>query len=154
GGIVGLADISGLADERGHVDDPTAAARDHVGEGGLGHKKRAGQVDRQHRVPVLVGHRRHSPVDGNAGVVDQDVDPAVLVDDLGEGAPAVRSGRYVALVQAGAYAQLLLEVVGECLRMRTVASVTGGNGGVLVAETTTNRRANTASASCHESHSV
>jgi hypothetical protein len=77
-----------------------------------------------------------------------------LVDNLGEGAPTVRSGRNVAFMQAGARAQLVLEVVGECLGMRTVASITGGNGGVLVAETTTSRRANTASASCHESHSV
>jgi hypothetical protein len=77
-----------------------------------------------------------------------------LLDDLGEGAPAVRSGGYVALVQAGACAQLLLELVGECLGMRAVASVTGGNCGVLVAKAATNRRAYTASSSCHESHSV
>ena len=40
-------------------------------------------------MPVVVGHLGHGPVDRDPGVVDQDVEPAVLVDDLGQHAAAV-----------------------------------------------------------------
>src|SRR5215469_7271549 len=80
--VVGLADIAGLADDRGHVDDPSGTALDHVLDRRLGHEEGTGQVDRDDLLPVVVAHLGHGPVDGDPGVVDQDVDPAVLADDL------------------------------------------------------------------------
>src|SRR6185437_10896954 len=38
-GVVDLADVAGLADGRGHVDDPAGTALDHVLDRGLGHEK-------------------------------------------------------------------------------------------------------------------
>src|SRR5579871_2665369 len=97
-GVVGLADLAGLADHRGNVDDPAGALLDHVFEGGLGHEEGAGQVDRDHPLPVLVGHLRHGLVDRDACVVDQDVQTAVPFDDLGHHAAAVTGRADVALV--------------------------------------------------------
>jgi hypothetical protein len=77
-----------------------------------------------------------------------------LVDDLGDGTPAVCGGADVALMQAGAHAELLHEVVGEFLGLRAVAGVTGCDGGVLGAQTTTDRRTDTARSSSHESDSA
>ena len=39
------------------------------------------EVDVHDQVPVLLGHLEEQVVAGDAGVVDQDVDPAELVDD-------------------------------------------------------------------------
>ena len=98
GGVVDLADVAGLADDRGHVDDPAGAALDHVLDRGLGHEEGARQVDRDDLLPVLVGHLGHGPVDGDAGVVHQDVDPAVVVDHLAQHPAAVIGVTDVALV--------------------------------------------------------
>src|SRR5438132_5195527 len=67
-------------------------------------KKGAGQVDRQHLVPVLVGHLQNGAVDRDAGVIDEDVQAAVAVDDLAHRAPAVLGRADVALVDSGRHA--------------------------------------------------
>src|SRR6266851_4111696 len=97
-GVVDLADVAGLADDRGHVDDPAGAVLDHVLDRGLGHEEGAGQVDRDDLLPVLVGHLGHGPVDGDPGVVHQDVEPAVLVDHLVQHPAAVIGLTDVAVV--------------------------------------------------------
>src|SRR6516165_4908786 len=97
-GVVGLADLAGLADHRGHADDPAGALLDHVVEGGLGHEKGPGQVDRDHPLPVLVAHLRHGLVDRDTRVVDQDVQAAVPLEDLGDYPAAVVGRADVALV--------------------------------------------------------
>ena len=51
-------------------------------------------------IPVVGGHPAHGAVDGDAGVVDEDVDPAVLLEHLGDHALAVGDGADVALVDA------------------------------------------------------
>jgi hypothetical protein len=40
-------------------------------------------------MPVVLGHLGHGPVDSDAGIVHQDVDPAMLVDHLMHHPPAV-----------------------------------------------------------------
>jgi hypothetical protein len=46
-----------------------------------GHQERAAQVHADDQVPVVVGHLEQQVVAGDAGVVDQDVDAAELLDD-------------------------------------------------------------------------
>src|ERR1035438_1416483 len=90
-GIVGLADAAGFPDRRGHVDDPAGSPLDHVLQRSFGHEECAGKIDREHLLPALVGHLGHGPVDGDARVVDHDVEPAVLVDHLAHDTPAIIS---------------------------------------------------------------
>jgi hypothetical protein len=119
--VVGLAEIAGLADERADVDDASEALRDH-------HRRRGGEavIDAvQVRVddvqPVAVRHLAQRPVAGDAGVVDEDIEPSARLDHtthhgarlldvahvgLHEHAPAAealdlrRDGRGVAIVGA------------------------------------------------------
>ena len=49
-------------------------------------------------VPVLQRHLAHGPVDGDAGVVDQDVELPVLLQHLGDDPLAVGGHADVALV--------------------------------------------------------
>ena len=82
------------------VDDPAVAAVEHVLQDRPGQVERAGQVDVQHLVPVFGGHLAHRLVDGDTGVVDQDVELAVLVEHLPDDALAVLVRADVALVHA------------------------------------------------------
>ena len=72
----------------------------HVPQRRLGQVEGAGEVDVDDLAPVVVGHLEHGPVGGDARVVDQDVEPAVLVDDLLDRPPAVVGIADVALVDA------------------------------------------------------
>jgi hypothetical protein len=102
-GVVDLADVAHLPDDRGDVHDPPGPALDHVVKHRLGHEERAGEVDGDDLVPVLVGHLEDRLVRGDPRVVDEDVQPAVVLDDLADRAPAVLRRADVALVdRAGA----------------------------------------------------
>ena len=94
------------------VDDAARSAVEHVLQDRPGQVERAGQVDLDDPVPVLDGHLADGLVQGDAGVVDQDVEAAVGVEDLLDHPFAVFGGADVALVHAGA------GVVGDELRRR------------------------------------
>lgn len=114
-GVVGLADAAGLPDHRADVDDPAELALEHVVEDGLDHVERAREVDPQHRVPVLDGHLAHRLVHGDAGVVDQVVDPPALFEHLVDDPVAVGGLADVALVhrhRPAPGAELAGELVG------------------------------------------
>jgi len=99
GRVVRLSDVAGFPDHRGDVDDPPGAAGQHVLQRGLGHEEGTGEVDGDDPQPVLITHLGHGPVDGDPGVVDQDVQAAVLLDDLADDAAAVLGAADVAVVQ-------------------------------------------------------
>src|SRR5580658_6139633 len=125
-GVVGLADVAGLADHRGNADDPAAAPFQHVLERGLGHEERARQVDRDHLLPVFVGHLGHRPVDRDPGVVDQDVQPAMLIDDLAQHAPAITGRADVPVVHCDPPPRMFGRHAGhELLRALMTAPVAG-----------------------------
>jgi hypothetical protein len=69
-----------------------------VVEGGLRDEESAGQVDAENLVPVLVIHLGGDLVDRDSGVVDQDVEPPVLADDLAHHPAAVAGDADAALV--------------------------------------------------------
>src|SRR5207244_10505671 len=133
-------DVAGLPDDRRDVDDPAGAALEHVLQRRLRHEERAGEVDAEDLVPVLVGHLQNRLVAGDPGVVDEDVQPPVVVDDLLDGPPAVLRGAHVALMDAGADA-VLRELVLERLRTLAVAAVAGGDRGPLHREALADRGA-------------
>jgi hypothetical protein len=62
-----------------------------------------------HALPVLVGHLGGRPVDGDPGVIHQDVEAPVLIYDVMHDAPAVVSQADVAFVQRA-------ELVGKLCR--------------------------------------
>src|SRR5690606_33197469 len=82
GGVVGLAELAGLAVDRGDVDDAPEAALAHALDDLPGNVESSGEVNADHRVPVALVHLVEEAVTGNAGAVDQDVDRAVLGFDL------------------------------------------------------------------------
>src|SRR5262249_8550206 len=132
-------DVAGLADDRRDVDDAAGATLDHVLDGGLRQVERAGQVDRDDLLPVVVGHLGHGPVDGDAGVVHQDVQPAVLLDDVADHATAVFAAADVPVVQGDPATGIGGRHLGEELLGRFgVAPVAGRDfravGGEVVAD--------------------
>ena len=65
----------------------------HGPEKRLGEQKRAGEVGREHVVPVGALHAHHEAVAGDAGVVDEDLDFAEAIEDgLGAGLDGVFAG--------------------------------------------------------------
>ena len=81
GGVVGLAGLTGFADDRGDVDDAAPAVFDHLGHDGLGKEKGPGEVGGEDVVPVLALHAEGEDVAGDAGVVDEDVNAAEVDND-------------------------------------------------------------------------
>ena len=73
-------------------------------------------------------------VHGDAGVVDQDVEPSMLFDDLADGASTVLGGRDIAVVHARPDTEQILVAIGECLGALDVVTVTCGHRCVLVPE--------------------
>ena len=67
--------------ERG-VDDPAGALLAEDLRGELGHREVTLEVDVDDDVPLLFGHVEDHPVAQDAGVVDQDVQPAEVVQGL------------------------------------------------------------------------
>src|SRR5690606_37900972 len=81
-GVVGLAEVAGMAYDAGDVDDAAVAPLDHVVDERLGRVEDAVQVDVDDRVPLLQRHFGEEGVSGDARVVDEDVDAAVFGDDF------------------------------------------------------------------------
>src|SRR3954469_7744936 len=74
-GVVRLPRITALPDDRADTDDPAAALPNHRLQHRLSQREDAGQVGRDHRVPVLALHPQHQLVARDARVVDEDIDP-------------------------------------------------------------------------------
>ena len=121
------------------------AAVEHVHDRGLAHVERPRQVDAQDLVPVVDAHLPDGAVDGDAGVVDEDVEAAVLVDDFLDDALAVVGVADVALVQrqrAAVGLDRLAQFVGACL----VGGVAGADDGARRGEAVADRGADAAGA--------
>ena len=83
----------------------------HRPGGGAGEEERAAQVDVDHRVPLLVLHADDHVVAGDAGIVDQDVQPTPQLDDLVDH-----------LVDAVAMGHVAGDRLGRCRRRRWMAA--------------------------------
>mmetsp|Transcript_28306 Transcript_28306/g.74902 ORF Transcript_28306/g.74902 Transcript_28306/m.74902 type:complete len:398 (+) Transcript_28306:39-1232(+) len=85
-GVVGLARVAHGADHRRDADDAAPPVLGHGLEDGLGHAEDGVEVGVDDIVPLGVLHAHHKGVLGDAGVVDENVDLAVLsLDDLQHG---------------------------------------------------------------------
>ena len=80
-GVVGLPGVAHLADHRADGDDAAAALLQHRPHRRLRQREGRGQVGRDHRVPVVALHPHQQLIAGDAGVADDDVEPAVPLDD-------------------------------------------------------------------------
>ena len=74
--VIRLAGIAGFAHDRRDVDDAAPALLHHALHHLLNREKRAGEVGREHRVPIVLLHAQRQAVLGYGGVVHQDVDRA------------------------------------------------------------------------------
>src|SRR5690606_39567153 len=92
GGVVGLPHVAGPGD-RGNVDDQALALQlDHLGGDLAGAQEDPGQVDVDHRLPLIqrhfldlaVPHLEQQAIAQDAGVVDQAVDGAEVAGDLAD----------------------------------------------------------------------
>src|SRR5690606_17917735 len=80
GGVVHLAVLAGLAVEGADVDDAAEAALAHAVDHRAAHVEAGAEVGVDHRLPAVRAHAVKGGVAGDAGVVDEDVDGAVLPD--------------------------------------------------------------------------
>ena len=151
--IVRLTDGARLTDHRGDHDDPAAAALEHVRQRGLGQEEGPGQVDSDDLVPFVLGHLGHGLVDRDAGVVDQDVQTAVQVDDFVDGSLTVIRARDIAMMDADLGAVTGRRQLGEeFLRVFAVPAVPRGYRCALTDQALTDRRTDSAGATRHESN--
>src|SRR5439155_9744612 len=112
---------------RGDAADAARAPHQHVLQRRLGYEEGAGQVDGDDADPVLVTHLGHGLVDGDPGVVDQDVQAAVLLDDFAHHAPAVFRHADVSVVDGDRARVLGVHVFRELLGRLVLPPVTGGD---------------------------
>src|SRR5581483_5290005 len=82
GRIVRLAGIPHHADDRGDINDAAEALLRHRLQDRLGAVERAVEIHLKDQVPVLLAHPQQEAVARDAGIVDEDVDPAPLLEDL------------------------------------------------------------------------
>lgn len=80
GGVVGLSRIPEESDDRGHVDDASFSLLGHEFKGSLRAVEYSGKVEIDDLLPLRRFHAHDEAVFGNAGVVDQDVAGAELLD--------------------------------------------------------------------------
>ena len=83
-------------------------------------------------------HLQHGLVDRDAGVVDEDVEPAVLLDHLAHGSAAVIGRADVALVNAGVQ-PVLAELVANACGVLLVSAVAGGDWRALLGQAAADR---------------
>ena len=84
-GVVGLADVAVQPGVRRDVDDPPVVLLTHRRDRRPRDVERAGEVHAEHGLPVVVAELPHHAVAQDAGVVDDDVEPARRPDDVGDG---------------------------------------------------------------------
>src|SRR5216683_1670131 len=72
--IIGLAGIAGDTDHRGDADDAAPAPLHHAAHRRARQAEAGGEVDVDHRLPILVLHAQRQLVAGEAGIVDEDVE--------------------------------------------------------------------------------
>ena len=90
GAVVGLAELATQAVDRGDVDDSPMAGGAHARRQCPDGVERAGQVDRQHRLPLLVAHLGQASITRDASVVDQQ--RRMLREPCDRGSDALRVG--------------------------------------------------------------
>src|ERR1700737_1597425 len=119
----------------------------------LGKKERPGQVDCEDLVSVVVGHLGHRLVERDAGVVDQDVQAAVEVDDFADSSSTVIPARDIALMATALGAVTGCRQLGEkLLRLLSVPAVPRGYRCALTGQAFTDRRTDSAGTTRHESN--
>ena len=75
GRVVGLAELAAQAVDRHHIDDAAEARRHHTRPDRPDQVEGTGQIDVEHRPPLIVGHFGDAAVAGDAGIVDQQIHP-------------------------------------------------------------------------------
>jgi len=130
-----------LPNDRRDEDDTTRATFDHVLQRRLSHVERTGQVHFENRAPVILRHLQGHLVHGDDCIVDQDVEPPVLVEHFLDHPAAVLRLGDVALVDRGShlFTEALIELGHELLRPSRVRAVSSSDRGPLGSQAPTDR---------------
>ena len=109
-GVVGLPGVAHLPDHRADRDDPAAALLQHRPHRRLRQHERGGEVGGHHRVPVLALHAHQQLIARDAGVADDDVEPAVRVDDAARAAVSSAAASVTSTLSASAVGRRAVSV--------------------------------------------
>ena len=121
GAVIALAEIADQARGRRGIDDDAAAVLAHPAEHRLGDAERALQMHLQHLVPGGFGGLGKGLVEQDAGIVDEDVGAAEMLDGVVEHRLAARHGRDVGAVGDRA-AAFRLDRIDDLLRHRDIGA--------------------------------
>ncbi|CAH2604874.1 protein of unknown function [Rhodovastum atsumiense] len=143
-GVVDLAVLPRLAVHRADIDDATELAGAHAVPGQLGQVEAGAEIGVDHRVPGVARELVHGGVTGDAGIVDQDLDPADFGFDLLDRRGALLVIGDVELVAANA------GLLGEGLGRSVVAGVAGHHRAAGPLQVFADRSANAALAARHQ----
>ena len=149
-GVVGLAGLAFFTVHRRNIDDAAKALFDHIANHLLGDVEHGVQVSLNHAVPVVARHLHEHAVFGDAGVVDQHVDGAVLGLGLGKRFNGGIPGANVAYrgVKGVAQSGLLSDPLGVV----TGRAATGDDLKTLFVQTLANGSPDTTHATGHVSY--
>ncbi len=111
--VVGLARLAGLARHARDVDDAPGARPEHRPQDRLRRVEGAEEVHLEHGAPLVEAHPHDQVVAGDAGVVDQDVEPAEGLDRARDERGSRLRVRHVALDPEAAPAQRLHVAAGR-----------------------------------------
>src|ERR1700738_4349863 len=151
GYVVGLADVAGLPDHRGDVDDAAEPPLQHVVEDRLDHVEGAREIDSEDRGPILDCHLAHGLVHRDAGIVDEKVDPAPIAENFSDHPGTVLWIADVTLVGRDGEAALR-GVTPEGLGRLLAAVITGGHVRTTFRQRRRDRRADAARSPGHDGH--
>src|ERR1041384_2111435 len=115
-GVVGLAEIASLADNRRDIDNPPPARSYHILRYQLGGKEYSVQVDLPHLVPHRFSHFQKRSVPRDACVVDQDRDRSKFPNYLFHHVLHLVRRSHICLVSPATDAVLFDDALGQGLR--------------------------------------
>ena len=151
--VNGRVRIGSESDDRGDVDDDSAAGGEHAGQGRLGGPDQPDQVGVDQRADLVLRHLVQPALPAQAGVVDQDVDPVVVPQGAGDEGAGVGAAPHVCPPEHDRRGARLAAALGDVLEPVQAAGA-DRQASVPAGEGEGGRRADPAGGAGHENRGV